>query len=93
MDQAIDVVKRGRRPTEPFDPAKLRASIVATCLSIKAPEAIAHHAADHVCSVVGLWATDKPEITSADIRRQAGSALTTIHPDAAYLYQRYHNIM
>ena len=35
----IDVVKRGKRPSEEFDPAKLHHSILATCLSIRTDKA------------------------------------------------------
>lgn len=93
MGELIDVVKRGKRSTEPFTRDKLHASIVASCRSVSSPEALAHHAADHVCDVIMLWASDKPEITSDDIRRQAGATLVTLHPEAAYVYQHYHIIM
>lgn len=93
MSELIDVVKRGKRDHEAFDTNKLHASIVASCRSVKAPDAVARHAADRVCAVVIAWATDKPEVTSADIRRQAARALTPIHPEAAYIYQHYHVIM
>lgn len=93
MSELIDVVKRNSRTSEPFARPKLHASIVASCRSVKSPDAVAHHAADQVCDIVLRWAADKPEITSADIRRQAGNALTTFHPDAAFVYQRYHIIM
>jgi len=93
MAALIDVVKRGKRASEPFAKDKLHASILASCRSVKAPDAVAHHAADRVCTVVIAWAADKPEVTSADIRRQAARALTPIHPEAAYIYQHHNVIM
>ncbi|MEO5949208.1 MAG: hypothetical protein ABIP74_02295 [Candidatus Saccharimonas sp.] len=93
MDDLIDVVKRGKRGSEPFDQDKLHASIVASCLSVRSPESVARHAADRVCTVIVTWAADKPEVTSADIRRQAARALTPIHPEAAYIYQHHNVIM
>ena len=93
MSEQSVVVKQGRRGTEPFEPNKLHASIVASCLSVSSPDAVAHHAADRVCEVVTAWAADKPEITSADIRRQAAHALTRLHPEAAYIYQHHNVIM
>lgn len=93
MSDLIDVVKRGKRGREPFDRTKLHASIVASCHSVRSPDAVAHQAAERVCDIVLLWAADKPEVTSADIRRHAGKALMPLHPDAAYIYQRYHIIM
>jgi len=94
MSELIDVIKRGKkRTTEPFEENKLHASIVASCLSVHSPEAVARHAADRVCSVVIDWAANKPEITTDDIRRQAARALTPIHPEAAYIYQHHNVIM
>ena len=93
MSELIDIVKRGKRGTEPFASDKLHASIVASCRSVRCPEAVAHHAADQVCQLFIKWASDKPEITSADVRRQAGKVLTVFHPEAAYVYQHYHVIM
>lgn len=89
----IDVVKRGRRGAEPFQHDKLHASILASCRSVRTPDAVAHQAATHVCEVVISWTDDKPEITSEDIRRRATQALEKSHPDAAYLYQHYHVIL
>lgn len=93
MAQVIDVVKHGKRESELFTAQKLHDSIVASCRSLKSPEGAATHAADQVCTVVIAWATDKPEITSDDIRRQASRALERYHPEAAYIYQHYNVIM
>ena len=92
--KAVDVVKRkGNRHTEAFAREKLHASIYAACLSVRSPEGQAVQLADHVCDVVLLWTTNKPVITSADIRRQAAKALATHHPEAAYLYQHHRVIL
>jgi CTP:molybdopterin cytidylyltransferase MocA len=93
MDHVIDVVKHGKRESELFAVQKLHDSIVASCRSLKSPEAVAKHAAEQVCAVVIAWAADKPEITSDDIRRQASHALERYHPEAAYIYQHHNVIM
>lgn len=93
MSVLIDVVKCGKRANEPFAPTKLHTSIVVSCRSVRTPEAVAHHAADMVCTHVLQWATDKPEVTAADIRRQASLALERFQPDAAYVYQHYKHII
>lgn len=91
---AVDIVKRGgKRPTESFDPQKLHASVYAACLSVRSPEGHADETARRVCSLVISWCDNKPEVTSADIRRQAAKALTTFHPEAAYLYQHHRVIL
>lgn len=93
MPELIDIVKRGKRGNEPFNHGKLHASIIASCRSVRCPEGVARHAADQVCTFLVTWAADKPVITSADVRRQAGKALEIFHPDAAYVYQHYHVIL
>lgn len=94
MTLAVDVVKRGgKRPTEKFNPDKLHSSLYATCLSVRSLDGHATDTATHVCNLVVAWADNKPEITSADIRRQAAKALETVHPDAAYLYKHHKQII
>ena len=91
---AVDVVKRqGKRPNEPFDPGKLYASSYAVCISTGSPDGLAHDAATTICNTVVAWCTNKPEITTTDIRIQAALALKPLHPDAAYLYKHHKTIM
>lgn len=91
---SIDIIKRGgKRPSEQFDGAKLYRSIHAACLSVRTPEGQAHEAANKVCDYVIVWCQDKPEVTSADLRRQASRALDPLHPEAAYIYQHHKVIM
>ena len=93
-DLSVDVVKRqGKRPNEPFDPGKLYASIYAVCISTGSPDGLAHDAATTTCNTVVAWCTNKPEITTTDIRIQAALALKAFHPDAAYLYKHHKTIM
>lgn len=93
MALAVDVVKRGNRRSETFSHDKLHSSIYATCLSVRSLDGHATDTATHVCKLVVAWADNKPEITSADIRRQAASALEHVHPDAAYLYKHHKQII
>lgn len=91
---AIDVVKRsGRRPSEPFDPAKLQRSIYAACLSVRSPEGHAEQAARSVTDAVVIWLDTKPAVTSHDIRLAASDHLHRHHPEAAYLYRHYRSII
>jgi len=92
--QTSDVIKRdGQRPTEAFDQAKLHASVLAACLSVRTPEGEAIQIADKVCEVVMKWCETKPEITSADLRRKAAEALENHHPEASYLYKHHRLVM
>jgi|SRR5690606_10087359 len=90
----VDVIKHdGRRPSEDFQTAKLRSSLIAACLSVKTPRGQAETIADQVIDAVTTWLQKKPEVTSRDIRHIAGKHLETHHPEAAYMYQQYHHTL
>ncbi len=94
MGLAVDVVKRGgKRATEPFDPGKLYASIYASCASLRSLDGHADDTSRRVCDIVIVWCQDKSEVTSADIRSRAAKAFHTLHPEAAYLYKHYKQII
>jgi 2-phosphoglycerate kinase len=94
MTHTTFVVKRqGKRPTEPFSPEKLHASIVAVCLSVHAPEGLAESTASAVSDAVTRWLDDKPEVTSDDIRRKAAEVLAKYHSEAAHLYKHHHMVI
>ncbi len=92
MAPLIDVIKRGGRPSEAFDRTKLHRSIVAACLSVRTPHGQADDIAARACDGVVLWLVDRPQITSADLRRKAADSLHAHHPEAAYLY-RHHTMI
>lgn len=90
MSHTVDIIKRsGERPSESFDRKKLHASVLAACLSVRSPEGEAETIATNVCNTVDIWLTGKPEVTSSDLRRKATEALTSFHPEAAYLYKHH----
>ncbi len=92
--KAIDIIKRaGKRPTEPFDPNKLHASVRSACLSVRTPDGVANTTAKAVTDAVIVWLETRPEVTSADLRRVAGHHLTVYHPEAAYLYEQHRTII
>ncbi len=94
MSQPIDVVKQGgRRPSERFNQNKLHNSLKAACLSVRSPEGEAETAAANVCRAVIVWCTERPEITSADVRRVAAHHLQRIHPEAAYMYKHHYLVL
>lgn len=86
MKTASVIKAGGKRSTEPFSSKKLKKSIVATCLSLRTPDGQAEEIAESVEKSVLRWLKDKPEVTSADIRRVAAKILKKYHPEAAYLY-------
>lgn len=90
MDLAVDIIKRGGlRQSERFKRDKLHASIVAACLSARAPEGHAEATAKAVCDGVIVWLQQRPEVTSNDIRIVATRHLKNYHLEAAYLYEQH----
>ena len=89
-----EIIKQGgKRQSEAFQRAKLHASIVAACLSVRSPEGEAESIAHNVCKQVITWLEAKPEVTSEDVRRKASEALTILHPEAAYLYKHHQLVL
>lgn len=82
-----------RHHPEPFDDEKLHKSIVSACLSSGAPTGYAESIARRVVEEVRQWLEDRPEVTSADIRRVTAKHLRTYHPDASYLYEHHRSIV
>ncbi len=78
---------------EPFNDEKLHKSIVSACLSSGAPTGYAESIARRVVEEVKQWLEDRPEVTSADIRRITAKHLRTYHPDASYLYEHHRSIV
>lgn len=94
MSTVSYVVKRqGRRPTEAFSRDKLHASVFTTCLAVQVPEGQAESIAATVCDSVIRWLSDKPEVTSEDIRRKTADIMTKYHPEAAHLYKHHHMVI
>jgi len=90
MNLAVDIIKRkGDRQSERFRREKLHASIMAACLSVRAPEGQAEPIADAVCESVIAGYKQHPEVTSHDIRIVATKHLRIYHPEAAYLYEQH----
>ena len=87
------VKRRGKRPTEAYQPEKLHTSILNACLSVQTPEGQAEATAKKVSDAVTSWLSDKPEVTSEDVRRKAASILERYHPEAAHLYKHHHMVI
>ena len=78
---------------EKFEPLTLHQSLLTACRMVRAYEGEAHITAQRVCEKVIEWLEDKTEVTSRDIHRIAKKYLTVYHPDAAYMYDRYEEIL
>jgi len=88
-DETYIIKRKGQRPTETFDKAKLHQSITAATLSAQAPSGQADNIAYAVTNYVLEWLESRPEVTSHDIRLVATRHLRAHHPDAAYLYEQH----
>lgn len=88
-------VAKSKRPvvSEKFDPLKLHCSVLAACYAVRTLEGEAHMTAQHVCEKVIEWVNTKTEITSSDIRRVTTQFLHRYHPEAAYVYENYKEIV
>jgi len=88
-ETTVIIKRKGQRPSETFDRAKLHQSVVAASLSARAPEGQADNIAHAVTNYVLEWLESRPEVTSHDIRLVATRHLRAHHPDAAYLYEQH----
>lgn len=86
------VVKSGGK-VEKFDYKKLQKSLNETFLIVKSPEGQSDEFVRKTLLEFADWQKNKPEITSDDIRRQAGTILQKIHPEAAYVYKNFKSII
>lgn len=82
------IVKRAGH-NELYDERKLYASIFSACQSVREPAGSAELIADRVTKDMATWLETKHEVTSNDIRAQAGQHLKAYHPDAAYMYTHH----
>ena len=71
---------------------KLFESIYATCLAVNESEQDATLTANKVCDTLESWLANKNEVTSSDLRHQAGKYLSSLNHHAGYLYL-HHRIM
>ena len=86
------VMKTGGK-VEEFDYRKLQKSLSETFLIVKSPKGQSDEFVRKTLLEFADWQRNKPEITSGDIRRQAGMILHKIHPEAAYIYKDFQNII
>lgn len=82
------IVKRGGH-NEEYDIRKLYASVYAACLSVREHPGSAELIAEEIVRDVEQWLAHRHEVTSNDLRRQAGKHLTAINPDAGHIYKHH----
>ena len=76
-----------------YDRARLRASVITACLSVRTPEGQAEKTADAVCDSFENWLKNKPEVTTKDIVTVSAKLLEKYHTEAAYIYEQRHIII
>jgi transcriptional regulator NrdR family protein len=85
------IVKRAGH-SEPYDQRKLYASVYSALLSVREPAASAELVAERICQDVEVWLTNKAEVTSSDISRNAYNYFKVLNPDAAWIYLHQRNV-
>ena len=87
------MVVKSNGEVEKFDYKKLQKSLSETFLIVKSPEGQSDEFVRKTLLEFADWQRNKPEITSRDIRRQTGTILQKIHPEAAYIYKNFKSII
>jgi transcriptional regulator NrdR family protein len=83
----ISIIKKSGK-IEPFNERKIIICVRLTCLKAHTPAGEAETTAGLVSKEVAAWLTDKPEVTSTDIRHKIAERLKIYDPKAAQLIVR-----
>lgn len=78
---------------EKFELSKLVDSLIGTFEISKSPEGMSNDIIRKTISEFHTWSKDKTEITSNDIRRKISEIIENLHPEAAYIYKNFKNII
>lgn len=78
---------------EYFSKQKFIDSIVQSCLAVGTSQAEAETFAQEVYKVIIKWLSNKPEITSSDLRLQTYQTLAIFNPEAAFFYRTFKQII
>ena len=89
----MKLVEKSNGEIEKFSPEKLENSLKITFNMLITPEGQAEQYIKQIFSTFSKWQDDKPEITSADIRRQVAKILENIDPSAAYIFENFKSII
>ncbi len=71
---------------EYYDPIKLKAGVLSSCLAVQTPPAAAKNFADSVEKKVAKALKNQTAMTLRDLKRVAKKNLSLVHPDAAEVY-------
>ena len=93
MLSPVIVISSNPKKNSYYDRARLRASVITACLSVRTPEGQAENTADAVCDNFELWLKNKPEVTTKDIVTISAKLLEKYHTEAAYIYEQRHIII
>ncbi|MDO4902499.1 MAG: hypothetical protein Q4A21_03050 [bacterium] len=86
------VVKKSGQ-IEEFSLKKLEKSLHETFNIVKLPDGELETLTKKILAEFQLWQSDKPEITTADIRRKITQITEKIHPEASYIYDNFKKIL
>lgn len=85
------VIKKSSK-TDQYNSEKMYQSIYATCLAVNTSKKDAINIAKNVTKKLEEWLQTKNEVTSTDLRQQAGEYLSQFDHHAGYLYLHHHII-
>lgn len=86
------VVKNSGK-VEIFSREKLAKSLRQTFNIAKAPDGLIEVMVKKILTEFENWQSDKPEITSSDIRRKITEICRKFHPEASYIYNNFKKIL
>lgn len=94
MTKTVTVISSSNpKKINEYNRARLRASVITACLSIRTPEDQAEKTAEAVCNNFENWLKNKNEVTTRDIVTVSAKLLEKYHTEAAYIYEQRHIII
>lgn len=89
----MNFVFKANGKRQPYASHKLAKSLRASCLAVGSSIDEADKYSELATAKVERWLKTKAEVTSQDLRLRAGRELARYHPDAAYFYQKYKELI
>lgn len=76
---------------EPYNSAKIEASVRKSCLAVNSSLGEAEKYGELIAKEINKWLKTKTEVTTTDLRTKSSRELKKYHPEAAYFYENYKN--
>ena len=73
----------------PFDPEKIKASVVAACLDVELPNEEADKIAEEIFGLVAGALKNQEEVSTSEVREKVLAELDMLHPNVAEAWRKY----